>query len=132
VSFAAITLYVASQRLFIVVSVYLVIDSVRKLLVTPSYISCAVEKVSLNESGDNYSGSLRGTICVEVTVPTLQFVVFRQHNAVTNDPNSSVANFPQFIQANVSAVHNTARPLHPSPFLIESPFSCLHSLFIAT
>jgi hypothetical protein len=34
VSFAAITLYVASQRVFIVVSVYFVIDSVRKLLVT--------------------------------------------------------------------------------------------------
>jgi hypothetical protein len=36
VSFAAITLCVASQRVFIVV--YFVIDSVRKLLDTPSYI----------------------------------------------------------------------------------------------
>jgi hypothetical protein len=36
VSFAAITLCVASQRVFIV-AVYFVIDSVRKLLVTPSY-----------------------------------------------------------------------------------------------
>jgi uncharacterized membrane protein len=35
VKFAAITLCVASQRVFIVV--YFVIDSVRKLLVTPSY-----------------------------------------------------------------------------------------------
>jgi hypothetical protein len=35
VSFAAITLFVASQRVFIVVSVYFVIDSVRKLLDTP-------------------------------------------------------------------------------------------------
>jgi hypothetical protein len=35
VSFAAITLCVASQRVFIVI--YFVIDSVRKLLVTPSY-----------------------------------------------------------------------------------------------
>jgi hypothetical protein len=34
VSFAAITLCVASQRVFIV---YFVIDSVRKLLDTPSY-----------------------------------------------------------------------------------------------
>jgi hypothetical protein len=34
VSFAIITLYVASQRVFIVVSVYFVIDSVRKLLDT--------------------------------------------------------------------------------------------------
>jgi hypothetical protein len=38
VSFAAITLCVASQRVFIVVSVYFIIDSVRKLLDTPSYI----------------------------------------------------------------------------------------------
>jgi hypothetical protein len=37
VSFAAITLYVASQRAFIII-VYFVIDSVRKLLDTPSYI----------------------------------------------------------------------------------------------
>jgi hypothetical protein len=42
VSFAAITLCVASQRVFIVVSVYFVIDSVRKLLDTPSYIVLAV------------------------------------------------------------------------------------------
>jgi hypothetical protein len=42
VSFAAITIYVASQRLFIVVVVvvYFFIDSVRKLLDTPS---CVVE-----------------------------------------------------------------------------------------
>jgi hypothetical protein len=38
VSFAAITLCVASQRVFIVVSVYFVIDSVRKLLDTLSYV----------------------------------------------------------------------------------------------
>jgi hypothetical protein len=36
VSYAATTLCVASQRVFIVV--YFVIDSVRKLLDTPSYI----------------------------------------------------------------------------------------------
>jgi hypothetical protein len=36
-SFAAITLYVASQRVFLVVSVYFVIDSVRKLLDILSY-----------------------------------------------------------------------------------------------
>jgi len=39
VSFAAITLYVASQRVFIVISVYFVIDSVRKVLDTPSYVA---------------------------------------------------------------------------------------------
>jgi hypothetical protein len=37
-SFAAITLYVASHPVFIVVSVYFVIDSVRKLLDTHSYL----------------------------------------------------------------------------------------------
>jgi len=37
VNFAAITLCVASERVFIVVSLYFVIDSVRKLLVTPLY-----------------------------------------------------------------------------------------------
>jgi len=37
-SFAAITLCVASQRGFIVVSIYFFIDSVRKLLNTPSYM----------------------------------------------------------------------------------------------
>jgi hypothetical protein len=36
VSFAAITTCVASQRVFVVVVVYFVIDSVRKLLDTPS------------------------------------------------------------------------------------------------
>jgi hypothetical protein len=36
-SFAAITLSVSSQRVFIVVSLYFVIDLVRKGLVTPSY-----------------------------------------------------------------------------------------------
>jgi hypothetical protein len=39
VSFASTTLWVASQRVFIAVSVYFVIDSVRKLLYTPSYLS---------------------------------------------------------------------------------------------
>jgi hypothetical protein len=38
VSFVAITISVASQRVFIIV-VNFVIDSVRKLLDTPSYIS---------------------------------------------------------------------------------------------
>jgi hypothetical protein len=47
VSFAAITLCVASQRLFIVVRVYFVIDSLRKLLDTPSYLSAVVTEISL-------------------------------------------------------------------------------------
>jgi hypothetical protein len=37
VSFAAIALCVASQRVFIVVSVYFIVDLVRKRLDTPSY-----------------------------------------------------------------------------------------------
>jgi hypothetical protein len=39
VSFAAITLCVASQRVFIVAVVYFVIDSVRKFLDTHSYVT---------------------------------------------------------------------------------------------
>jgi hypothetical protein len=39
VSFAAKTVCVASQRVFIAISVYFVIDSVWKLLDTPSYSS---------------------------------------------------------------------------------------------
>jgi hypothetical protein len=38
VSFAAIALCVASERVFIVIGLYFVIDSVRKLLDTPSYV----------------------------------------------------------------------------------------------
>jgi hypothetical protein len=38
VSFATMTLCVTSQRVFIFVSIYFIIDSVRKLLDTPSYI----------------------------------------------------------------------------------------------
>jgi hypothetical protein len=51
VSFAAITPCVASQRAFIVVSVYFVIDSVRKLLDTPSYslLTCKVTVSDLYE-----------------------------------------------------------------------------------
>jgi hypothetical protein len=41
VNFSAITVHVASQRVFIVVSVYFVIDAVRKLLDTTSYILVA-------------------------------------------------------------------------------------------
>jgi hypothetical protein len=43
VNFANITLCVASQRMFIVASVYFVIDSVRKLLDTSSYIAFKIE-----------------------------------------------------------------------------------------
>jgi hypothetical protein len=39
VSFAVITLCVASQRVFIVVSIYFVIDPVRILLDTPSRLN---------------------------------------------------------------------------------------------
>jgi hypothetical protein len=43
VSVAAIILCVASERVFTVVSVYFVINSIRKLLVTPSYYECKFE-----------------------------------------------------------------------------------------
>jgi uncharacterized membrane protein len=38
-SFAAITLCVTSQQVFIIVVIYFIIDSVQKLLNTPSYRS---------------------------------------------------------------------------------------------
>jgi hypothetical protein len=40
VSFVARTLYVASQRVFIVISVYFFMDSVRKPSDTNSYVVC--------------------------------------------------------------------------------------------
>jgi hypothetical protein len=46
VSFAAITLCVASQRVFIVV-IYFVINSVQKLLDTPSYCEFGSNRVGL-------------------------------------------------------------------------------------
>jgi hypothetical protein len=50
VSFAAITLCVSSQRVFIVV-VYFVIDSVRKLLGTPSYVDLLkIYEINLKDS----------------------------------------------------------------------------------
>jgi hypothetical protein len=48
VSFAAITLCVAYTRVFVVVSVYIVIDSVRELLDTPSCIVASNIKIILN------------------------------------------------------------------------------------
>jgi hypothetical protein len=45
VSFAAITLRIISQQVFIVVRVYFVIDSVRKFLDTPSYVLFEHRKV---------------------------------------------------------------------------------------
>jgi enhancing lycopene biosynthesis protein 2 len=47
VSFAAITLRVASQRIFVVVDVNFVIDSVQKLVDTPSYINAQKVKVAI-------------------------------------------------------------------------------------
>jgi hypothetical protein len=47
VSFATITLRVASQWVFIVVSVYFAIDSVRELLDTPSYTPRDIVKISV-------------------------------------------------------------------------------------
>jgi hypothetical protein len=65
VSFVAITLCVAFQRVFIVVSVYFVIDSVRKLPDTPSYTvvtKCSV-CVSYSGSGGFESGPQERLFC---------------------------------------------------------------------
>jgi hypothetical protein len=47
VSFAAVTLCVASQWVLIFVIVYVVIDSIRQLLVTPSYTSMTLLQATL-------------------------------------------------------------------------------------
>jgi hypothetical protein len=57
VSFAAITLYVASQRVFVVL-VYFIIDSVRKLLDTPLYM------IDLTFHGEDESRCLLGCTTV--------------------------------------------------------------------
>jgi hypothetical protein len=63
-SFAAITLCIASQRVFVVVSVYFVIDSVRKLLDTPSYTVS-----SIHTAASTYMPSLN---IPEMSGPELQ------------------------------------------------------------
>jgi hypothetical protein len=58
VSFVVITLCVASQRKFIVVVVYLVMDSIRKLLDTTSYTS-TMQLTSLSNQRYSYGGIAR-------------------------------------------------------------------------
>jgi len=69
VSFAAITLCVASQRVFIVVLVYFVIDSVRKLLDTPSYISPKKKKKGINKT------CIFLNLFIHVSLPSHKFVM---------------------------------------------------------
>jgi hypothetical protein len=65
VSFAAITICVASQRVFIVLLVYFIIESVRKLLDTPSYFQWNVRTLRaskyFNQSCRQRSGSYIAT-----------------------------------------------------------------------
>jgi hypothetical protein len=49
VSFAAITLCVASQRVFVVVAAYFFIHSVRKLLDTRSYVHRTLPEMNFEE-----------------------------------------------------------------------------------
>jgi hypothetical protein len=68
VSFAAVTLCVASQRVFIVVSIYFVIDSVRKLLDTPSYAPYCQNRLSSVTFRSN-----RGLLLASVANPECGF-----------------------------------------------------------
>jgi hypothetical protein len=72
VSFAAITLCVASQRRFIVVSVYFVIDSVRKLLDTPPYSSTHSLTSALD--GGEWSASSPGCFTPRETAPGTHWI----------------------------------------------------------
>jgi hypothetical protein len=66
VSFAAITLCVASQRVFVVVVVvvYFVIDSVRKLMDTPSYITHVKINLSLCLNKHHATKAYWGSECI--------------------------------------------------------------------
>jgi len=86
VSFAAIILRVASQRVSIVVSVYFVTDSVRKLLDTPSYITtvifklcfnifCLQTEISMNTMSQMFRCTLQPTVFIEP-----EATVFWRHN----------------------------------------------------
>jgi hypothetical protein len=68
VSFAAITLCVASQRVFIAVSVYFVIDWVRKLLDTLSYDSLTFEMNGLVLSRQNFRNGCGCSVALLSTV----------------------------------------------------------------
>jgi hypothetical protein len=72
VSSAAITLCVASQRVFIIVVavVYFVIDSVRKLLDTPSYCSRCLECLQMFKALGRVRVSIDTNVCIQVAVST--------------------------------------------------------------
>jgi len=80
VSFSAITLCVASQRVFIVV--YFVIDSVRKLLVTPSYIRTKlVIYWPEEEKQEEYISLVWIDYCIDIWWYTFQL---SRHNSLTS------------------------------------------------
>jgi hypothetical protein len=77
VSFAAITICTASQWVFIVVSVYFVIDSVRKLLGIASYIllinTNTILRLCLKTSDDEYKETnTQSTPCIKTFAQYLQ------------------------------------------------------------
>jgi len=86
VSFATITLCVASQRVFIIVVVYFIIDSVRKLLDTPSYIHYLTEVIL--PSVQNIVG-----ICKQITIIIFYYVSYR------------LVTFRKFIYASIHISH---------------------------
>jgi hypothetical protein len=132
VSFAAITLCVASQRVFIAVSVYFVIDSVQKLLGTPSYKahSCTLTRcliilfgvTFLLWNGRRYSGC---DAEFSVSYYSLSLSVHVRHNTVSTDyvpnrcssanshsrTNKTPAGFPQAVPSPLNT------PLLEDPFL---------------
>jgi len=83
VSFATITLCLASRQVFIVVSVYFVIDSVRKLLDTPSYTR--IRKICV----DLFTIRAYVSILVIVNVYTAIKFVFSSINLIYIRDNTS-------------------------------------------
>jgi hypothetical protein len=109
VSFAAIILYVASQRVFIVVSVYFVINSVRKLFDSPSYViltswrkclvlSFAVRITFRGREEEHQTASCRLTYWSKsmATVMTPRFDRYRLSSAICITKSPGIFCMPQF------------------------------------
>jgi hypothetical protein len=80
VSFAAITLCVAPQQVFTVVSVHFIMDSVRKLLDTPSYYWISVQRLMK---------TTKTCQCIPIPGPDTNWFITRlTHHRVTTTTNS--------------------------------------------
>jgi hypothetical protein len=83
VSFDAITLCVASQRVFIFVTLYFVIDSVRKLSDIPSYIVCSIDRTKTTRSWCCACWCFEGTVDIALVVCSFLSTLLQLHRIIT-------------------------------------------------